>query len=119
MEPNTYYAYEITAPEGYELPQPSPLIDFEIKAGQTAPVELVVENGGSPEDWTDEVLRLLKVDADNPSTTLSGAKFSVYKGTGTGGEKVGDFTTGAGGIVAVPLTDPGEYTIVEVTPPTG
>ncbi len=119
MDPGTYYAYEITAPEGYELPKPSPLIEFEIKAGQTAPVELVVENGGSPEDWTDEVLRLLKVDADNPSTTLAGAKFSVYKGTGIGGEKVGDFTTGAGGTVQVPLPGPGEYTVVETGAPAG
>ncbi len=111
-------ALELTAPDGYELPASTNerMVEFEIQDGQTTPVELVIKNG---ETNMEQGLKILKVDADNPSKTLSGAKFSVYKGAGTGGEKVGDFTTGAGGMVAVPLTDPGEYTIVEVTPPTG
>ena len=118
LAPGKYVALELTAPDGYELPASTNerMVEFEIQDGQTTPVELVIKNG---ETNMEQGLKILKVDADNPSKTLSGAKFSVYKGAGTGGEKVGDFTTGAGGMVAVPLTDPGEYTIVEVTPPTG
>ncbi|MFC0581776.1 MSCRAMM family protein [Micrococcoides hystricis] len=71
--------------------------------------------------------RAVKVDATNPTITLDGARFQLWKDVngdgalqpGTDTRVGGELTTGANGVVQWPNTTVGKYLIQEVTPPNG
>ncbi|MCR4963203.1 MAG: S-layer homology domain-containing protein [Firmicutes bacterium] len=74
----------------------------------------------SPAENDDEwSLSLTKVDAADKRSTLSGAKFDLYRVDKIKEKKVGSFTTNKKGVIRVTVTQSGEYYWVETQPPTG
>ena len=105
LEPGWYKAAETKAPDGWLLddtPQ-----DFEITSNQF--VKLVFENRVLAS------LQIKKLD-EYTSSPLAGATFEVRR---QNGEFVGEFTTDESGIVSIPDTFPGWYTIKEIKAPLG
>ncbi|MEN2665761.1 SpaA isopeptide-forming pilin-related protein [Listeria aquatica] len=86
LSPGSYYLIETKAPTGYELDQTK--LNFEIKAGQTADVQLEKANRLQKAS-----IKIIKQDRDTKAK-LAGAEFE-WKDTETG--KIGQFTVGSDG----------------------
>lgn len=66
--------------------------------------------------WT---LTLKKVDADDSSYALPGAKFDLYRVGRTSDTKIGSYTTDSNGVARATVSVSGDYYWVETAPPTG
>lgn len=112
-----YYLLELRAPADYEAAAekyPITVVD-----GGTA--EAIATNKRLPEpepkpEVKNGTVKIIKVDADDKSKTLSGAVFSVYE-TATG-KKVGELLTGKDGAASLELPE-GDFTMRETTAPEG
>ena len=69
--------------------------------------------GGGEPDPKETALKIVKLE-EGTKIPLEGAVFSVYDPEG---RKVGSFSTGPDGIVIIPLTLEGHYTVTEEIPP--
>ncbi|MDT2848235.1 SpaA isopeptide-forming pilin-related protein [Vagococcus carniphilus] len=108
-----YYFVETKAPAGYELSKKH--YDFEIKAGETSQVEKIgVTN--KKEDPKLGGVELRKIDANDKTSFLSGAEFSLYDGKTNKliKEKI---VTGKDGKVVVNNLMPGSYYFIETKAP--
>ncbi|MBO0476990.1 hypothetical protein DOK76_07905 [Vagococcus sp. DIV0080] len=105
-----YYFVETKAPVGYEL-STTPY-EFTIKAKETS--EVVRVEATNIEKIIVGAVQLTKVDVDNPSMTLDGAEFSLFKETG---ELVADQLTTKNGIIVVNELPLGSYYFVETKAP--
>lgn len=84
----------------------------------TRPIELTAvskytDTPDEPEDSGDPGLKIIKLETGT-ETPLAGAVFFV---TGPDGSPVGSFSTNSNGIIEIPLTQAGLYTITEEIPP--
>ncbi len=68
---------------------------------------------GEPEEPGEPGLKIIKLETGS-ETPLAGAVFSV---TGPDGSPVGSFSTNSNGIIEIPLTQAGLYTVTEEIPP--
>lgn len=68
---------------------------------------------GEPEEPGEPGLKIIKLETGT-ETPLAGAVFSV---TGPDGSPVGSFSTNSNGIIEIPLTQAGLYTVTEEIPP--
>lgn len=111
-----YYLKELRAPENYEISTDK--IPVTVTDGGTA--ELTATNKRLPEPEKPEVktgtVKIIKTDAEDSKTLLSGAVFSVYETNG--GKKAGELLTGKDGTASLELPE-GSYTIRETTAPEG
>jgi len=103
--PDWYVVREIKAPNGYFLDETPRTV--EVKSG--APTVIT---------FTNKPLASLQIIKLNEATggPLPGAVFSVEK---QNGERVGEYTTDAGGVINIPYLDPGWYIVKETRAPSG
>lgn len=118
LEAGGYYLRELKAPSGYVVSADK--VDFKIKAGEIK--EIVVTNkvleSEKPTTSTPPVngtLKLIKRAAGS-GQPLYGAVFEVFSLSDN--KKVGGITSGSDGTAELSLT-PGEYYLLEKTPPIG
>lgn len=111
-----YYLQELRAPEGYEISVDK--LPVTVTDGGT--MEVTATNKRLPEPEKPEektgTITIIKTDAENGKTRLSGAVFSVYETSG--GKKVGELLTGKDGTASLELPE-GNYTVRETTAPEG
>ena len=72
--------------------------------------------GGGSSSWT---LTLTKVDSNDNDTTLSGAKFDLYRVGANSDTKVGSYTTNSNGVIQATVRSSGQYYWIETLPPVG
>ncbi|MFW7433559.1 SpaA isopeptide-forming pilin-related protein [Vagococcus carniphilus] len=110
-----YYFVETKAPAGYELSKKH--YDFEIKAGETSRVEKIKATNKKENPKLGGV-ELRKIDANDKTSFLSGAEFSLYDGKTNKliKEKI---VTGKDGKVVVNNLTPGSYYFIETKAPVG
>ena len=114
-----YYLLELRAPEDYEVKTDK--IPVTVLDGGTTETSATNKRLPDPEPKPEPeaktgTVKIVKVDADDKSKTLSGAVFSVYE-TATG-KKVGELLTGKDGAASLELSE-GDFTIRETTAPEG
>ena len=109
LVPGTWYIQESKAPAGYELNTAIYTVTLEL--GKTASVSI-------PNKLIVGALRLIKVDATNPLTTLAGAAFSIYSDEARTKLAASGLTDDKGEINVSKLV-PGTYWVVESSAPTG
>lgn len=110
-----YYFLEVKAPAGYQL-NTSPF-KFEIKDGMEGPN--IVEVGNKLIPWTPAPLgslQILKVDAEDATKKLAGAKFDVVNATG---KVIDSVVTNSEGVAVSSNLPFGTYTLVETEAPEG
>ncbi|MCD8316926.1 MAG: hypothetical protein LUB61_05955, partial [Eggerthellaceae bacterium] len=136
-----YTLVEKAAPAGYEVIEGS--IEFTISedgiitteseyatAENGEPLLLIIEEPPSIPNTLD--LQIIKVDADNPATTLQGAAFilantgedtsTYYVDGGTWTDNIADastLTTDANGQITLTGIEPGSYALTETVAPSG
>jgi uncharacterized surface anchored protein len=103
-----YYLRELEAPAGFRLD--SGRLAFRIKFGETKEITIVNKAKAA----TTGTLLLIKKSENGKA--LSGAVFEVFSLSDN--KKVGGITSGSDGTAALSLT-PGEYYLLEKTPPIG
>lgn len=108
-----YYLLELRAPAGYETKTDK--IPVTVLDGITAEATATNKRLPEPEVKTGTV-KIIKTDAEDSKTLLSGAVFSVYE-TATG-KKVDELLTGKDGAASLELPE-GDYTLRETTAPEG
>ncbi|MGY3721778.1 MSCRAMM family protein, partial [Vagococcus carniphilus] len=110
-----YYFVETKAPAGYELSKKH--YDFEIKAGETSKIAEVKATNKKENPKLGGV-ELRKIDANDKTSFLSGAEFSLYDGKTNKliKEKI---VTGKDGKVVVNNLIPGSYYFIETKAPVG
>jgi len=105
LEPGWYTVVQSFAPEKYAMLETE--IKVEILAGEQKTVYFKNISAG---------LMIEKVDADQPSLLLEGARFQVKKNSD--GSVIGEYVTGKDGLVIVDGLTDGSYTITEIAAPT-
>ncbi|HHD2754492.1 TPA: collagen binding domain-containing protein, partial [Clostridium perfringens] len=109
LTPGKYKAVEIKAPTGYLLSGEEK--EFEIKLGQTTPIDLTFYN---KKDQCE--VNITKVDLANANIKLSGAKFKIVNTLNNNVE--GILVTNEEGMASLKLA-PGTYKLIEIESPTG
>ena len=116
LTPGQYYFKEVKAPTGYVLGEVT--YTFEAKDNQHA--QVVATNTKETMPPIDNVkVTLTKVDADDATLKLQGAKFELYKKSATGDTLVGTYDTNQAGQIVVENLAEGDYYFKEVKAPTG
>lgn len=113
-----YYLRDLKAPSGYAVSADK--VDFKIKAGEIKGIVvtnkvLESEKPSTPTTPVNGTLKLVKRAAGS-GQPLSGAVFEVFSLSDN--KKVGEITSGSDGTAELSLT-PGEYYLLEKTPPIG
>ncbi|EUJ23676.1 collagen adhesion protein [Listeria grandensis FSL F6-0971] len=110
LQPGTYTVREVTAPVGYILDSTPYYVS--VSTADTVPIVLGTENklkGGS--------VKLTKIDADNPSVPLAGAKFELHDSDGE--VLFTDMSTDINGEIVISGLIPGRYYFIETEAPNG
>ena len=79
----------------------------------------LVEQGNSGGGNNSYTLTLTKVDADDNSYTLQGAKFDLYRQGEKDDTKIGSYTTDKDGIIQAKVSQSGDYYWLETQSPAG
>ena len=103
--PGWYTVEQAFAPKDYSLIEPEQKIQIQI--GEQAAVYFKNETAG---------LVVEKIDRQNPTVLLEGARFQVKSNEG---EVIGEYVTGKDGLMSVGGLSDGLYTITELAPPIG
>ncbi len=117
LVPGNYYFKEVQALEGYVIDEEPHA--FVLTLSTNAQTERVELNKESPvlNQYYKARIELVKIDANNPETTLTGAKFGLYDAETD--EQIGMYITDEDGRISIEEMPYGSYYFMELEAPDG